>query len=120
MKPTYEQLEQQRNELAAQVGRLRGALNQSIELLVTALHEPEQITESEIHDLRTIELEQPPTALAALKAQWQAEALGDFYDHLQGMALRNGWGADSDAYNVSEELKYWCQHAQHEQEAGDE
>ena len=51
-----------------------------------------------------------------LKAEWQADALGDFYDHLQGMALRNGWGTDSDAYNVSEELKYWCQRAQ---EAGE-
>ena len=62
-------------------------------------------------------LKQPEsTALAALKAEWQADALGDFYDHLQGMALRNGWGTDSDAYNVSEELKYWCQRAQ---EAGE-
>lgn len=46
-------------ELAAHVERLRGGLNQSIELLVTALCEPEQITQSEIHDLRTIELSVP-------------------------------------------------------------
>lgn len=42
--------------------RLRSALNRAIELLVTALHEPEQITEEEIHYLRTIEIETRPPA----------------------------------------------------------
>lgn len=37
--------------------KLREALNQAIELLVTATIEPEQITEAEIHELRTIEIE---------------------------------------------------------------
>lgn len=41
--------------------RLRDALNQAIELLVTALHEPSQITEEEIHELRSIEIECRPT-----------------------------------------------------------
>lgn len=35
--------------------KLRAGLNQAIELLTTALHEPEQITEEEIHELRTLE-----------------------------------------------------------------
>lgn len=38
-----------------EIERLRGGLNQAIELLVTALAEPEQITDSEIVQLRKIE-----------------------------------------------------------------
>lgn len=49
--------------------------------------------------------------LASLKAEWQAEVLGDLYDHLQGIALGNGWDTSSDTYHVSEELKSWCKRA---------
>lgn len=43
-------------QLAKAETTLRAALNQAIELLVTGLHEPEQITPPEIHELRTMEI----------------------------------------------------------------
>lgn len=113
MKQTYEQLEQERNELAAQVERLRSEF---------PLFDDDGLCEHEHHceftllqerkRLHEMLAETPPAALASLKAQWQSEALCGFYDHLQGVALRNGWGTDSDAYIVSEELKSWCQQTQ--------
>jgi len=39
--------------------KLRAGFNQAIELLVTALIEPEQITENEIYEFRTLELSVP-------------------------------------------------------------
>lgn len=41
--------------LQCKVESLRAGLNQAIELLATALIEPQQITEEEIHELRTLE-----------------------------------------------------------------
>jgi len=92
MKPTYEELEQERNELAAQVERLRGLLkpkvidlircgigsNYSGSLFDNAMkeyHEPLVLALSET----------PPAALAALKAQWQAE-----YEHCDHNYARFG------------------------------
>lgn len=64
-----ESLEKQNAELAAQVEALRGGLNQAIELLVTALVEPKQITEEEIHDLRTLEQSTPSRHLRNIQAE---------------------------------------------------
>jgi hypothetical protein len=75
-----EQLKQERDQLAAQNARLREGLNQSIELLVTAIHEPEQITEPEIHDLRTLELETPAASLASIQAD-AIERAAKLYSH---------------------------------------
>src|SRR5690554_2939204 len=92
MKPTYEELEQERNELAAQVERLRGLLkpkvidlircgigsNYSGSLFDNAMkeyHEPLVLALSET----------PPAALAALKAQWQAEALEEVAKDIKEM-----------------------------------
>lgn len=115
-------LVQQRDELAAQVQRLREALELIVKWNSHTTDFAVNFGSNGVRDFyrRIAEsslAEQTPTALAVLKAQWQAEALGEFYDHLQGMALRNGWDTDSDAYHVSEELKSWCQRAQ---EVGDE
>lgn len=55
--------------LQAQVKQLRNGLNQAIELLVTALVEPQQITDSEISELRDIEQATPTQCLAEIKAQ---------------------------------------------------
>ena len=104
--------------ILAQNERLCGALNQAIELLVTALHEPEQITESEIHDLRTVELEQPPTALAALKAQWQAEAGRDGFIRGYFYSRQHGFQFEEELEAAAE--KYFNYITQHAKEAGDE
>lgn len=64
-KPTYEELEQERNELAAQVERLRSA---AYSILVN------RTGMDEWYDLEKAYRETIPAALAALKAQWQAES----------------------------------------------
>jgi len=56
-------------ELAAQVEVLRSGLNQAIELLVTALVEPQQITDAEIFDLRQIEQKIPAACIAQVRAE---------------------------------------------------
>lgn len=61
--------------LAGQVEQLRTGFNQAIELLVTALHEPQQITESEIHELRTLEKQTPTQCLAARDADIKQKAI---------------------------------------------
>ena len=115
-------LVQQRDELAVQVQRLR----ETIELIVKwNSHTTDFAVNFGSNGVRDFYrriaesslTEQSPTAVAELKLRWQAEALGEFYDHLRGMALRNGWDTDSDAYRVSEELKSWCLSAK---DAGDE
>ena len=63
------ELTNERDALAAQVEQLRSGLNQAIELLVTALIEPEQITDTEISELRDIEQATPAQCLAEVKAQ---------------------------------------------------
>lgn len=74
MKQTYEELERERNELAAQVERLSGALG-------VLIWQAEQVDSWErfpslwIDDAQSVANEQPSTALAALKSQWQAEAV---------------------------------------------
>lgn len=66
MKPTYEELERERNELAAQVERLRS--------VVEEYHSENIACEEAINEL-VFMLNQPESAaLAAIKAQWQAEA----------------------------------------------
>lgn len=67
--------------LMAQVEKLRVGLNQAIELLVTALHEPQQITESEIHDLRTLEKLTPTQCLAERDANVAANAVDYLIDN---------------------------------------
>lgn len=64
-----DRLERENAELKAQVEQLRGGLNQAIELLVTALVEPQQITDSEISELKDIEQATPAQCLAEVKAQ---------------------------------------------------
>lgn len=83
----YEELERERNELAARVGRLR----ESVEVLMANSHGVAglhlngdiaswgELTEGGRFEEWLLALsEQPPAALAALKAQWQAEAVRDF------------------------------------------
>lgn len=73
MKPTYEELEQERNELVAQVERLRECTTPAIKLMratgeLSGWHEKADLIESVISETK-------PTVLASLKAQWQAEAV---------------------------------------------
>lgn len=73
MKPTYEELEQERNKLAAQVERLRECTTPAIKLMratgeLSGWHEKADLIESVISETK-------PTILASLKAQWQAEAV---------------------------------------------
>lgn len=72
---SHEQLEQQQNELAAQVKRLRNVLTRMVdEKAVTGAFYYK--VHNELFDLAKSALsETPPAALAALKAQWQAEAI---------------------------------------------
>lgn len=79
-------LEQERNELAAQVERLRGA---AYGILVN------RTGTDEWYDLEKVYRETPPAALAVLKAQWQAEAFNSAADmcyteagtHINGMRV---------------------------------
>ena len=80
MKQTYEELERERNELAAQVNKLR----ETIELIAKWNSHTTELAvnhgSSGVRDFyrRIAESslsEQPPSALAALKAQWQADAI---------------------------------------------
>ena len=48
------ELENERSRLCARVNQLENTLNQAIELLVTALNEPEQITDKEIAEFREV------------------------------------------------------------------
>lgn len=61
MKPTYEQLEQERNELAAQVERLQLAILNAIPFV------PGGSVKAGLRDAYD---ETPPAALASLKEQW--------------------------------------------------
>lgn len=99
MSEEIEALKKERDELVAQCERLRAGMNQAIELLVTAIHEPEQITEGEIHDLRTLERETPAASLAHVRAEAIEEAVGlyahKWSDELAGAAIdimRGGQG----------------------------
>lgn len=65
-KPTYEQLEQERNELSAQVERLRLAILNAIPFI------PGGNVKANLRDAYDETL---PASLASLKAQWQAEAV---------------------------------------------
>lgn len=58
-----DQAKEENLALAANVEQLRAALNQAIELLVTGLHEPEQIKVEEIWDLRNVEKATPQECL---------------------------------------------------------
>lgn len=95
MKPTYEELEElsneyalqieelerERNELAAQVGRLRCALNQCVHVVEDTNYgwDGDCGVINKVCCIADGVLDEPPTAsLAALKAQWQAEAVRDF------------------------------------------
>lgn len=91
MKPTYEELEElsneyalqieelerERNELAAQVERLRCALNQCVHVVEDTNYgwDGDCGVINKVCCIADGVLDEPPTAsLAALKAQWQAEA----------------------------------------------
>lgn len=75
-------LEAENKELKAQVEQLRGGLNQAIELLVTALIEPQQITDKEISELRGIEQSTPAQCLAARDAEIKAQAVYAFAENV--------------------------------------
>lgn len=71
----YEELERERNELAAQVWRLRECATPAIKLMratgeLSGWHEKADLIESVISETQ-------PTALAALKARWQADILAE-------------------------------------------
>lgn len=70
MKPSYEQLEQERNELAAQVERLQIAA-----ATVECALSNSNFAVDGLDDLQEALDETPPAALSALKAQWQADIL---------------------------------------------
>lgn len=72
-------LERERNELAAQVERLRYLFN---DLCSCNLNSEYRDIEKKI---RNILSEKPPSALAALKAQWQAEAFSAFVSTLENI-----------------------------------
>jgi len=77
-KPTYEELEQSRNELAAQVERLRGCLNDCSAILDRATDGRSGILAAteKIHSIVDAAIDEPPpAALTAMKAQWQAEII---------------------------------------------
>ena len=94
MKPTYEELqersneyalriqelERERNELAAKVERLRGV---AYDVLVN------RTVVDEWYDLEKAYRETPPAALAALKAQWQAEAVREVAADIRGMTAHH-------------------------------
>jgi len=67
-----DEVKQERDELAAHVERLREGLNDAIEALVSETMESGLVEESEIHDLRTLELSVPQTSLAEVRVK-QAE-----------------------------------------------
>lgn len=71
-----EKLEQDRNELAAQVERLHDAL--SLQLNDCINFDGAKLSDCILEHSAKVLTEQPPTALAALKAQWQAEAITEF------------------------------------------
>src|SRR5690606_14490644 len=81
MKPTYEELERERNELAARVERLRVASAE----IAWSWREDHGENDGVYHDLMDALSETPPTSLAALKAQWQAE-----YEHCDHNYARFG------------------------------
>jgi hypothetical protein len=70
-----EQLERERDELAAHVETLRGGLNDAIEALVSETMESGVVEENEIHDLRTLEMSIPQTSLAEVKAKAAKEGI---------------------------------------------
>ena len=84
-KPTYEQLEKERDELAAQVERLRKLVMDKTAQPVCCNRPYSDNQAAHIccgspdftwpDDVVAVLSETPPAALTALKAQWQAEAL---------------------------------------------
>lgn len=96
-KPTYEELERERNELAARVERLQLAILNAIPFVPGG---------SVKADLRDAYDETPPAALAALKAQWQAE-----YEHCDHKYARFG--------DQPHRRCIRCSRIEHAQEAGD-
>lgn len=89
MKPTYEELEQERNELASRVERLRYATARLSSFIVFDRVDLRQEAEEQFAELQNILAETPPAALAALKAQWQAEALPKIADHITSEEFEN-------------------------------
>lgn len=65
----YEAVRNERDQLAAHCERLRSTLDEAICLLVTALVEPQQITDADISEFRDICNATPAHSLAAIKAQ---------------------------------------------------
>ena len=72
MKQTYEELERERNELAAQVDSLRSAILNAIQFI------PGGNVKANLRDAYD---ETPPAALAALKVQCQADGVLKFAGH---------------------------------------
>lgn len=99
-----EQLKQRIAELEAQSERLRGGLNQAIELLVTALNEPQQITESEIHDLRTLEKSTPAQFLSEHNREVAVRAVEEFTKYIDG----TGELSIDDIYFLGEESEEYA------------
>lgn len=85
MKPTYEELERERNALAAQVERLRGVLKNLVRIdhknggsLGPSGAFYYKVSEHLFWAAESVLSEPPPDALGSLKAQWQAEAITEF------------------------------------------
>ena len=90
---------QKNAELVAQVDRLRGGLNQAIELLVAALIEPQQITDKEICELRDIEQATPAQYLTKHNREVAARAVEVVADELsrelfEKQVKNKGWSTD--------------------------
>jgi hypothetical protein len=69
------------DEFKAQVERLRDGLNTAIEAMVSELNERGHITDGEVHDLRTMELETPAASLIEI----QQRAIFEAADHLRSV-----------------------------------
>ena len=78
-------LVQQRNELAAKVERLRGASAE----IAWSWREDHGENDGVYQDLMDALSETPPAALAALKAQWQADAVREVAADIRGMTAHH-------------------------------
>lgn len=125
----YEELERERNELTAQVERLRGMLQDKAAKPVCCGNgsgDPQSgfsccgcpdFTLPE--DVVAVLSEQPPATLAALKAQWQADQYAD------GMPAQKAFwegferGAVKGPVNIRSHWEEWKSFSQRAQEAGD-
>ena len=101
MKPTYEELERERNELAAQVESLRSAILNAIPFI------PGGSVKANLRDAYD---ETPPVALSVLKAQWQAEAVQSILEEYEQWNIMDLWCVP--VVDIQEKLEGLHQRAQ--------